>query len=237
MRAVLLLLTWMLLTACAGNNTPTAGVPLTSSFPSEVEDLASKTVALTVRKDDGEVRAYCSGVWVSPTRILTANHCVADLNMGELVDYVVQEDVFSPGEAKERDSIRFRSSVLYRRDANHDLALLSSASAPASHGVAKLSGFPVWPGMPVQAMGHPLGLWWSYSRGDVAAVRELESHDMTMLFVQATVPISPGSSGGGLFDPLGQLVGICHGTFTRGQNVNLFIHYQYFEPILGVSNR
>ncbi len=220
----------MLSLACAGP-VPTAAAPSASTYYDTASDLASKTVALVLHKFDGELRPYCSGVWVSQTRILTANHCVSDLEMGDVVEYVTPQDVFEPNGIQARESIQTRSSVLVLRDADHDLAVLSSGSAPP-HGIAIVSASLLRPGMSVQTMGSPLGLYWSYSRGDVAAIREIEANDMKMVFVQATVPISPGSSGGGLFDAMGQLVGICHASSVRGQNVNLFIHYQYIGVLL-----
>jgi S1-C subfamily serine protease len=237
MRSVLLLLlVGMLSLACAGP-VPTAAAPSASNFyADDAADLASKTIALVVRLKDGEVRAYCSGVWVAPKLILTANHCMHDLELNDRVEYVVRDDVYAPGELKERPEISSHGAMLSVRDVDHDLALLYAPAAP-DHGVAAISGRVIHPGMSVQAMGQPLGLWWSYSRGDVAAVREVNSTGTPMLFVQTTTPISPGSSGGALFDLMGQVVGICHGTFTRGQNVNLFIHYQYIGALLMVQGR
>ncbi len=226
----------MLLAACTS---VTAAAPSSPSSPASAvnaADLASKTVALVVRNDDGDVRAYCSGVWIAPKLILTANHCTHDLEMNERLEYVVRDDVYAPGEVRERETINSHGAMLTTRDEGHDLALLYAPAAP-DHGIAPISAAPILPGMPVQAMGHPLGLFWSYSRGDVAAVREAESHGAKMLFVQTTTPISPGSSGGALFDAMGQVVGICHGTFVRGQNLNLFIHWQYIGALLQVQGK
>ncbi len=236
MRVAFLLLIGMLFVACNGQ-VPAAGIPLTPSSTLDAASLASKTVALVYRKSDGELRPFCSGVWVAQTKILTANHCVRDLDMGDVVDYVTPTDVFEPNSVHERNVISSRASVLVLRDAEHDLALLSSGSAPSQHGVASVSAAPLLPGAPVQTMGSPLGMYWSYSVGEVAAIRELESNDLKMVFVQATAPISPGSSGGGLFDAMGQLVGICHGSFVKGQNMNLWIHYQYIGALLQVQGR
>ncbi len=235
MRSVLLLLLiGMLTTACAAHEA-TAAAPLAStSHIADAADLASKTVALTTVRH-GDVGAYCSGVWVGHTTILTANHCVADLELNERLEYVVRSDVLSD-EGREFVTIHTRGAMLTARDEGHDLALLY-APLPPSHGVASVSAAPVRPGMAVQAMGMPLGLWYSYSTGDVAAIRELESHGKNIRFIQTTAPISGGSSGGGLFDAMGDLVGICHGTFTRGQNLNLFIHWQYIGALLHVQGK
>jgi hypothetical protein len=36
----------------------------------------------------------------------------------------------------------------------------------------------------------------------------------------------------GLFDERGYLIGLGHGAFPRGQNLNLFVHAQYIDALL-----
>jgi serine protease Do len=62
-------------------------------------------------------------------------------------------------------------------------------------------------GQKVYALGNPRGLELTLSDGIVSALRRDE--DLRHLhFIQTTAPISPGSSGGGLFDNQGRLIGI-----------------------------
>jgi S1-C subfamily serine protease len=87
-------------------------------------------------------------------------------------------------------------------------------------------------------MGHPLGLFWSYSRGQVAAIRfRAFGDEEAMSWVQATAPVSPGNSGGGLFDEDGSLIGICHGVLTKGQSLNLFVHPDYIRKFLAEATK
>ena len=62
-------------------------------------------------------------------------------------------------------------------------------------------------------------------------------------FVQTTAAISPGSSGGGLFDAQGNLVGITVGSVPDSQSLNLAIradafweHATHEQPSTDVSN-
>ncbi len=218
--------------ACAGPVPTTAAPTAPISHVADASELSDKTVALVARDSDGDAHAYCSGVWMSKITIVTAAHCVDDLKLGQFADYVVRNDVYAPGDLHERASINTHRAQFYALDAGHDLALLS-ALAPPPHAFATVSMEPVRPGMAVQAVGMPLGLWYSYSRGDVAAMRYLNSNGIgEMLFIQTTTPISGGNSGCGLFDSWGELVGIAHATFTRGQNLNLFISGQYVDAIV-----
>jgi len=71
-------------------------------------------------------------------------------------------------------------------------------------------------GQKVYAIGAPAGLELTISEGIVSALRIVT--DGTI--IQTTAPISPGSSGGGLFDVAGRLVGIMTFQHRFGQNLN-----------------
>ena len=71
-------------------------------------------------------------------------------------------------------------------------------------------------GQKVYAIGAPAGLELTISEGIVSSLRRLD--DGTV--IQTTAPISPGSSGGGLFDLEGRLVGIMTFQHRFGQNLN-----------------
>jgi serine protease Do len=71
-------------------------------------------------------------------------------------------------------------------------------------------------GQRVYAIGAPAGLELTISEGIVSALRRVD--DGTV--IQTTAPISPGSSGGGLFDMSGHLVGITTFQHRYGQNLN-----------------
>jgi S1-C subfamily serine protease len=233
MRTAVPFLFGLLLGACAGQPTPMATAPTAPSTPSHVEaaaELESKTVALVHGTDEG-TQAYCSGVWVSGISILTARHCVEEANAGDSVEYVVRSDVYVPGEPRVREPILTRMAKVHVLDEAHDLALLRAFNAPM-HGVATTTPEPVRPGAFAQTMGHSLSLWWSYSSGDVAAVRQV-ALDLDLVWIQATTPISRGNSGCGLFDEHGHLMGIAHGGLAYGQMLNFFVHGRYIDAFLG----
>jgi len=194
-----------------------------------VKALESQTVALVVEHTDGSRGAYCAGVWVSPTQVLTADHCMDDRSVGDPVEYVVRDDVRADA-ADEVTTIRLGAVVA--RDPVDDLALIAAKAFAPAHGIAILAAPVV--GEPVHTMGHPLGLWWSYSAGSVAAVRlaSLGEDQPTQWFVQSTAPISPGNSGGGLFDNKGRLVGLCHVKAHHSESISFYIHPDYIAEFL-----
>lgn len=63
-------------------------------------------------------------------------------------------------------------------------------------------------GQRVYAIGAPMGLELTLSDGLISSLRTLVSKDRVEPWIQTSAPISPGSSGGGLFDEQGRLIGI-----------------------------
>ncbi len=229
MRAFVFFVLGMLLGACA--RPQTVIITESASHVAAAAELQSKTVALVAPTEDG-VRAFCTGVWISNTTILTADHCVDDSRLGESVSYATRGDLLdASGATLPKPSAH--SSALYARDEDHDLALLR-AFAPPLHTIATLNDEPIEAGQHVQVMGHPLGLLWSYSEGTIAAIRrlDLDAYADGSTWIQAAVPISPGNSGGGLYDADGHLIGITTATFTRGQNLNVFVHRVHIAAFL-----
>ena len=76
-------------------------------------------------------------------------------------------------------------------------------------------------GEEVVAIGNPLSLESSVSNGIVSGIRTAE--DMGGNFLQITSPISPGSSGGPLFNMAGEVVGVTTLRLKGGENLNFAI--------------
>ena len=71
----------------------------------------------------------------------------------------------------------------------------------------------------ITAVGSPEGLSNSVSDGLVSGIRSEDAER----FIQITAPISPGSSGGPVFNLNGEVVAITSFQFTKGQNLNFAI--------------
>jgi serine protease Do len=63
-------------------------------------------------------------------------------------------------------------------------------------------------GDPVFAVGNPHGLGWTHTAGDISQVRRRTQDGYQFRVLQTTAAINPGSSGGGLYDAEGRLIGI-----------------------------
>ena len=75
-------------------------------------------------------------------------------------------------------------------------------------------------GARVFAIGNPLGLQNTLSEGLISNHQRLFNGQS---YLQISVPISPGSSGGVLVNELGAVIGVTLGGFVGGQNLNLAI--------------
>jgi serine protease Do len=82
-------------------------------------------------------------------------------------------------------------------------------------------------GQKVYAIGSPQGLELTISDGIVSGMRSLPQGRV----IQTTAPISPGSSGGPLFDAYGRLVGIMTFQHRLGQNLNFAVPADWIADI------
>lgn len=74
------------------------------------------------------------------------------------------------------------------------------------------------------SVGSPSGLELTIANGIVYGKRMIGG----VLYLQTTTPISKGSSGGGLFDDMGRLIGITTFYVDGGQNLNFAIAADQF---------
>ncbi|MFA6148409.1 MAG: serine protease [bacterium] len=106
------------------------------------------------------------------------------------------------------------ASVVYA-DREYDMCALGVPGLPAPPAeMASLQTVRV--GQRVYAIGAPRGLELTISDGLVSAIRPYG----TFPVIQTNAAISKGSSGGGLFDTDGRLVGITTAAAIEGQNIN-----------------
>lgn len=89
-------------------------------------------------------------------------------------------------------------------------------------------------GQEVVAIGNPLSLESTVSNGIVSGIRT--ENDLGGKFLQVTAPISPGSSGGPLFNMSGEVIGITTLYLKGGENLNFAIPINEAKRLLGYSS-
>jgi Flp pilus assembly protein TadD len=82
-------------------------------------------------------------------------------------------------------------------------------------------------GAKVYAIGAPHGLELSLSEGIVSNLRDVDGGR----YIQTTAPISPGSSGGGLFDEEGRLLGLPSFYLAEGQQINFAVPVEWLREL------
>ena len=97
----------------------------------------------------------------------------------------------------------------------------------------------------VYAIGAPEGLELTFSEGVISALRETEGPEWSpsatsvranpVRMIQTSAPISPGSSGGGLFDAQGNLVGVTTFYLKEGQSLNFALPGEWVSGVLSSS--
>jgi hypothetical protein len=111
------------------------------------------------------------------------------------------------------------------RDLPHDLVLLSVKSP--SRPLLRLQPAEPEIGTHAYAIGAPREFEFSLSDGLISSLRG----EPDARLVQFTCPISPGNSGGPLFDEDGAVVGVVSWQFEQGQNLNFAVPSAYVQKL------
>jgi S1-C subfamily serine protease len=158
----------------------------------------------------GESSAYGSAVAISENLVLTNCHVVGSgkepLRVGD--------DQQSLTEDVELEAADF--------DGDRCVLHVKGLQLRPVAGVRLISSLEI--GETVYAIGNPRGLRRTISQGLISGVRDLQD----ARFVQTTAAISPGSSGGGLFDTRGNLVAITAFTLKNSQELNFAVPAEDF---------
>ena len=166
---------------------PAAEPTSTTSPSTPLEDVISRAMPAVVRVETPG--SLGSGFFVAPATLLTNVHVVS---------------------GNSTVTVRFQDgrSISGRVDAtapDYDIAVIKIADADAVREPLTIgSALRTRPGQDVVALGAPLGLQNTVTRGIVSALRQVGQ----VMLVQTDAAINPGNSGGPLLDRSGHVVGI-----------------------------
>lgn len=184
--------------------------PAMAKTPSQVfEEVSASVVVVEAYDTRGTQIGQGSGVVVAPGEVATNCHVLKDADRLQ----VRYDQMQHPA--------RVRLS-----DAERDLCQITATgltARPAAIGATRILKV----GSRVYAVGAPQGLELTLSEGIVSGLREVAGSP----FIQTTAPISPGSSGGGLFDENGALVGLTTFYVTEGQNLNFALPVEWLKEL------
>jgi tetratricopeptide (TPR) repeat protein len=177
--------------------------------PDQVYDRVKDSIIVVKTYDDnGRLKGLGSGVMLPSGQFVTNYHVIK------------KGAQYSVGQGK-----NFFPAILEGKDPKKDICILSAIglnAKPATLGQA--ANLKV--GERVYAIGAPQGLELSLSEGIVSQLRGGPPP-----YIQTTVAISVGSSGGGLFNAEGELVGITTGFLEDSQNLNFALPVEWVDEL------
>ena len=183
-----------------------AAAPVTNAPPGGTAEDVFGTVSPSIARvkvadSSGEPVSQGSGVVIGHGTVITNCHVT---DAGPIVTVKVGQYEYS--------------AAVSQADEELDLCKLSVAGLDAPAVTLGTMGT-VRTGQRVFAIGAPHGLELTISEGIVSALRDTGNGSV----IQTTAPISPGSSGGGLFNASSQLIGVVTFQHKYGQNLNFAI--------------
>ena len=153
--------------------------------------------------------------------VLTNWHVIAGQQVGIIF--------FKPAVGTEPSDQNAYGAKLIAQDSVADLALLKIVKAPAGLIPLKLGDIAnVQVAEDIHIIGHPHGLFWSYSTGVISQVRDNytwtyeDGSKHTAKVLQMQTAINPGNSGGPVLDDGGNILGLV-AMSEEGQNLNYAI--------------
>lgn len=162
------------------------GKDLTTAEISQLND--SKVVLIQTQLNNGT--SLGSGVIIGDGLILTNQHVIEGMKSGTIYLH---------------DGTPYKIEGIIASDAKKDLALLKTKEKVKNSQSAIIGTYQsLEKGDKVVAIGSPKGLQNTVSEGIVSSIRVLDG----VRYIQTSAPIDHGSSGGGLFNARGELVGI-----------------------------
>lgn len=176
----------------------------------EVFEEVSDSVVVVYGKDrEGDVISLGSGVALAAGEVFTNCHVIEDAS-----DFSVKyKDSEHAARRKHRDLDRDVCSLTVQ-------GLTATAARLGTTQALKV-------GQRVYVIGAPRGLELTLSEGIISSLREVEDGR----YIQITAPISAGSSGGGLFDDAGRLIGLPTFYLSEGQQLNFAVPVEWIKAL------
>lgn len=197
----------------------------------------------------------CAAQRVDPKHILTAYHCAVASGLSEeALDKLLSSGADITSVPPERimgapvvyttyaqflvadgsHDIEGQFGHYVKLDRRHDLALFETKADYSQPTVSvDASGLKV--GQDIYAIGHPSGMAFTYSKGVVATPcrkysGDLDGFDADQCWTQVDMTIHGGSSGGGLYNMSGSLVGVA--SWMMAESQGFYVGPEYIRDFL-----
>ena len=204
----------------AGNGAAQSAAPRRKDIPAIAKSANGVIVSIITSNKDGKPVAQGTGFLVSTDgRIVTNYHVIKGA---------------SSAIVKLPDGAFYDVDGVAAFDKARDLAVIK-AHGQNFRVVTLGNSDRVQVGEEIVAIGSPLSLESTVSSGIVSGIRTIEEEGGT--FLQVTAPMSPGSSGGPVFDMEGEVVGITTLYLEGGENLNFAIPINDAKRLLSAGSK
>lgn len=174
------------------------------------QEVSRSIVTIHALDNSGNVTGLGSGVVTAPGAVVTNCHVLEGGTQFTVISGKTQHQ----GELRAADQDRDLCEL--------KVPALQAPRVPLFTGRLRV-------GQRVYAVGAPEGLELTISEGLVSSIREIDGAH----YIQTSAPISSGSSGGGLFDVEGRLVGLTAFIIPEGQNLNFALPAAWIAELAG----
>ena len=181
---------------------PQAVAAPTLDAPALFKKLSPSVFQLEAKR--GESTSQGSAVAISPSELLTNCHVIEGA-----LKLVLRQ-------GKQQWPV-----TIVRADPSGDRCVITAEGRTAQPVAGVRAHDSLEVGEPAYTLGSPVGLELTLSTGIVSGRREANKRR----YVQTTAPISPGSSGGGLFDSRGNLIGITTLVMVGREHMNQSLNF------------
>ena len=204
----------LLVAATAAQNAPSTSKSPDRDIPAIAQEANGSVVSIVMSDKEGHPLAQGSGFVISKDGRIVTNYHVIKNGSSAVIKFP--------------DGVFFVVDGVLASDKDRDVAIIK-AHGNDFRALTLGDSNRLQVGEEVVAIGSPLSLESTVSNGIVSAIRTVE--DEGGKFLQITVPISPGSSGGPLFNMSGKVVGITTSHIKGGENLNFAIPINDVKPM------
>jgi len=129
-----------------------------------------------------------------------------------------------------------RNAYVVKRDIDDDLAMLKVANDDHDHTEAMLTSTPLHAGETMHILGHPDGEIFSYKQARVLGLHayEFNTHKLETI-IELNQRVDGGTSGGGLWNSKGELVGLCLARSTT-KEISYFASFMTLRRFMAAVN-
>jgi hypothetical protein len=188
------------------------------NLPAMVKRISPAVVVVETQK--GNKKGLGTGFFINPQgHIVTNYHVIAGTEQATI---------------RTQEGRRYPVKRIVAENREADLVLISADIPARDITSVEISGKLPEVGEKIYAIGHPMGLEKTVSEGIVSAIRKLPNLGD---IIQISAPISPGSSGGPVFNSTGRVIGVARATYRTGQNLNFAVPGQKILELKGGSGQ